>query len=58
MRNLDVLEHWARSLTKRRMLSYLDINFGGSGFISGAKLNKLLDKYFGDIKPTFGNKID
>jgi len=46
--NLDVLEHWARGLTGRRILSYLDLTFGGSGFIGGARLKKLMDKYFGD----------
>ena len=48
--NLDTLEEWARSLTKRRILGYLDLTWGGSGFMGGARLNKLLTKYFGEYK--------
>ena len=48
--NLDPLEEWARSLTKRRILGYLDLTWGGSGFMGGTRLNKLLIKYFGDHK--------
>ena len=47
--NLDVLEHWALGLTGRRILSYLDLTFGGSSFVGGARLEKLMTKYFGDI---------
>ncbi len=39
---LDDIETWARSLTKRRVLNFLDINFGGSGLMSGAKLALML----------------
>ena len=35
---LDPLEEWARSLTKRRIMSYLDVRIGGSGLISGGRL--------------------
>jgi len=35
---LDELEGWARSLTMRRILSYLDVRLGGSGLISGGRL--------------------
>jgi len=48
--HLDTLEDWARSLTKRRMLSYLDFTFRGSGFFSGAGLAKLMARSFGDVK--------
>jgi NTE family protein len=35
---LSELESWARSLTMRRVLGYLDVRFGGSGLISGGRL--------------------
>src|SRR5262249_40973261 len=46
---LDVLEAWARSLSKRRVLSYLDVSLGGSGLITGARLAARLDEALGDI---------
>ncbi len=40
--HLDALEGWARSLTMRRIIGYLDVRFGGSGLIGGGRLaNKL-----------------
>ena len=33
---LDTLEDWARSLTMRRIIGYLDVRIGGSGLIGGA----------------------
>ncbi len=47
--HLDTLEDWARSLTKRRMLGYLDFSFGGSSFLTGQRLNKLTSQYLGDL---------
>src|ERR1700684_675976 len=35
--HLDTLEHWARSLQPRSVLSYLDIRLNGSGLIGGGK---------------------
>ena len=35
---LDVLETWARSLTMKRIIGYLDVRFGGSGLIGGGRL--------------------
>ena len=35
---LDVLEKWARSLDRRRMMSYMDVRWGGSGFMRGERL--------------------
>ena len=35
---LDTLETWARSLTMRRIIGYLDVRIGGSGLISGGRL--------------------
>ncbi len=48
--NLDMLEAWARSLTKVRMLRYLDFRVLGGGFISGDKLQTLLERNLGDMK--------
>jgi len=47
--HLDQLEEWARSLSKRRMISYLDIVTRGSGLFAGKKLEKLMRDYLGDI---------
>jgi NTE family protein len=45
---LDNLETFARSLTRRRVFGLLDINFSGSGLISGTRLSKLLNANLGD----------
>jgi NTE family protein len=39
---LDELESWARALTLRRILSYLDVRIGGSGLIGGSRLARRL----------------
>ena len=39
---LDGLETWARSLTVRRIIGYLDVRIGGSGLIGGGRLAKRL----------------
>ena len=44
------LESWACSLTKLRILRYLDFRVGGGGFIGGDKLHELLTKNLGDLK--------
>jgi NTE family protein len=44
---LDELESWARSLTVRRIISYLDVRIGGSGLISGGRLAKQLSDAIG-----------
>ncbi len=46
---LDTLEEWARSLTRRRILTYLDVSIGGSGLISGGRLANRLRDSIGDI---------
>jgi NTE family protein len=46
---LDVLEEWARTATRRRMLGLLDFRLGGSGLINGGRLLQLMQKSFGDI---------
>jgi NTE family protein len=44
---LDPLEEWARSLTRRRIISYLDVRIGGSGLISGDRLASRLNESLG-----------
>jgi NTE family protein len=39
---LDNVERFARGLTRRRVFGLLDLNFTGSGLISGNRLSKLL----------------
>jgi NTE family protein len=45
---LDTLEDWARSLTRRRIISYLDVRIGGAGLISGGRLAHRLEESIGD----------
>jgi NTE family protein len=40
---LDELEDFARGLTRRKVLGYLDFNFSGSGLINGQRLCDRLD---------------
>ena len=44
---LDTLESWARSLTLRRVLGYLDVRLGGSGLINGGRLANRLEESLG-----------
>ncbi len=46
---LDVLEDWARKLNRRRMMSYMDVRWGGSGFMRGERLARVLNHYMGDV---------
>lgn len=46
---LDVLEEWARGVTRRRMLGLLDMRLGASGLIGGARLHHLMLHNFGDL---------
>ena len=46
---LDVLETWCRSLTKRGILSYLDISITRGGLIGGGKLVARLEESLGDL---------
>src|SRR5262245_14915329 len=46
--HLDAFEDWARHLTSRGVLSYLDISLGGSGLIGGARLAARLEQTLGD----------
>jgi NTE family protein len=45
---LDTLEAWARSLTMRRIIGYLDVRLGGSGLISGGRLARRLEEAIGE----------
>src|SRR5690606_32739427 len=47
--HLDAFQDWAHSLTKRGVLSYLDVSLGGSGLISGARLTAQLEQTIGDM---------
>ncbi len=44
---LEELEAWARSLTLRRIIGYLDVRIGGSGLIGGGKLTRRLEEAMG-----------
>jgi NTE family protein len=44
---LNELEAWARSLTVRRIISYLDVRIGSSGLIGGGRLAKQLTEAIG-----------
>jgi Predicted esterase of the alpha-beta hydrolase superfamily len=45
---LDTLETWARGLTVRGVLGYLDISLSGSGLIGGSRLADLLEASLND----------
>ncbi len=45
---LDVLENWALALNRRRMMSYMDLRWGGSGLMRGDRLARVLKHYLGD----------
>jgi len=47
---LDDFETWARSLTFRGILGYLDMSFGGSGLIAGKRLTRRLDEALGKTR--------
>lgn len=47
---LDVLEGWARGLNRRRMMGYMDVRWGGSGFMRGERLARVLRHYLGDVR--------
>jgi NTE family protein len=44
---LDEFEAWARGLTWRGVLGYLDVSFSGSGLISGGRLARQLEQSLG-----------
>jgi NTE family protein len=44
---LEELETWARALTLRRIIGYLDVRIGGSGLIGGGRLARRLEDSMG-----------
>src|SRR5262249_7119613 len=46
---LDVLETWARSLTKLKIATYLDFHISGGGMIAGNRLVAVLRQHLGEI---------
>jgi len=46
--HLDHLEDWARGLTKRGLLKYLDFGFTGGGLIGGKRFDTLYKESLGD----------
>lgn len=46
---LDALEEWARSLTRRSIIGYLDVTIGGPGIIGGSRLAGRLEQSLGDV---------
>jgi NTE family protein len=47
---LDDLRAWARSLTKRRLVTFMDFHIGGSGLIAGERLRRMLVRELQDMK--------
>lgn len=47
---LDELEAFARSLTRRGMMRFMDIRFGGAGLFGGERLNRRLVTQLADIR--------
>ena len=45
---LEEFEAWARALTLRRIIGYLDVRIGGSGLIGGSRLTRRLEDAMGD----------
>ncbi|QGM47255.1 patatin-like phospholipase family protein [Methylocystis heyeri] len=49
-RQLDALEKWALALSRRKVISYLDLNLGRGGVIKGAKLEAELRRVLGPLR--------
>jgi NTE family protein len=47
---LDDVEDWAKSLTRRRLLGYLDVSLSGSSLIAGGRLARRLERAIGGAK--------
>jgi NTE family protein len=47
---LSEIEHFARSLTKRRVFSLMDVSFSGAGMLAGGKLRDELERELSDCK--------
>jgi NTE family protein len=46
---MEDFEGWGRGLTRRSLLSYLDVSFSGSSLLSGARLGEKLSAGVGDL---------
>jgi NTE family protein len=49
-RQMDALEKWALALSRRKVISYLDLNLGRGGVIKGAKLEAELRRVLGPLR--------
>ncbi len=47
---LEILHSFARELTMRKLLRYLDVNLAGSSLMTGKRLEKTLDSHIGDVQ--------
>lgn len=47
---LDELEAWTRSLTRRRMIGYLDVRLGGGGILGGQRLARIMYEHLDGLK--------
>jgi NTE family protein len=47
---LDVLEEFARSLTKRRIFGLLDLHLGGNGLLGGLKLTARMQEHMSGLR--------
>lgn len=47
---MDMLEQWARSLNRRKVLAYMDFRVRSAGLIGGKRLDHLMDEHFGDLR--------
>lgn len=46
---IEVLDHWARQMTRGRMLRYIDIGLGSGGMLGGRRLRRTLQEHCGGI---------
>src|SRR5947209_7095167 len=47
---LDMLEAFARALTRRRVFGLVDVSFAGGGLIGGERLRARLEAELGDVR--------
>ncbi len=46
---IEVLDEWARRMTRGRMLRYLDVGLGSGGMLGGRRLRRTLKEHLGGI---------
>ena len=49
-KRLDALEEFANTLTRRRVFGFLDVNFAGSGLITGQRLSARLERHLQEFQ--------